>query len=45
MPTISAANSAAEGTPRMVSGTVTATVTTTSNAQRIMNTSMPLLNT
>ena len=43
MPTSSAANSAAEGTPTMVSGTVTATVTTTNTIHRIINTSMRLL--
>ena len=43
MPTIRAANSAADGTPRYVSGTVTATVTTTSSAHFHMKASMHLL--
>src|SRR4051812_34420523 len=42
IPTISAANRAADGTPTMVSGTVTATVIPTSSAHRSMKTSMPL---
>ena len=43
MPTISAANSAADGTPSRSSGTVTATVTTTNSAHFHMKTSMHLL--
>src|ERR1700709_1356957 len=43
IPTISAANSAADGTPSIVRGTVTATVTTANTVHRIMITGMPLL--
>src|SRR5689334_19018328 len=43
MPTISAANSAADGTPIRSSGTVTATVTATNSAHFHIKTSMRLL--